>query len=103
MLQAHAYFIGHFMYVLSDNHVTIGWGTKLETIKNSKKENHNKKHILVLSYKYSWPNPNNYTVKGVILIKGIFHEIRVIALPYYSKENKVGSTAVLKKTYYIII
>ena len=24
MLQAHAYFIGHFMYVLSDNHVNIG-------------------------------------------------------------------------------
>ena len=23
MLQAHAYFIGHCMYVLSDNHVTI--------------------------------------------------------------------------------
>ena len=33
---------------------------------------------------------------GVILIKGNFHEIRIIGLPEYSKENKVWSTAVLK-------
>ena len=38
MLQAHAYFIGHFMYVLSDNHVTIGKGTMLKTIKNRSKK-----------------------------------------------------------------
>ena len=36
MLQAYAYFIGHFMYVLSDNHVTIVQGTMLETIKKIK-------------------------------------------------------------------
>ena len=34
MLEAHAYFIGHFMYVLSDNHVTKIQSKKI-TIKNT--------------------------------------------------------------------
>ena len=33
---------------------------------------------------------------GVIFNKSNFHGIQVIGLPLYSKENKIGSTAVLK-------
>ena len=51
MLQAHAYFIGHFVYVLSDNHVTIGSGTLYHAgnhKKNKVRKSQSKAHFVII-------------------------------------------------------